>query len=87
VRSQAAHALAAPMASAIALTAPVALRLFSASSHEPFHADGGERPMAVTERSGHEPPQQRRNLPWSDRTAEQVVALPNRAILGIKRGA
>jgi hypothetical protein len=57
VRSQAAHALAAPMAQAIALTAPAALGLSSASSHEPFHADGGERSRAVTERSGQKPPQ------------------------------
>ena len=43
--------------------------------------------MAVTERSGQTPPQRRRNLPWSDRTVEaveQVVALPNWAVLGIK---
>ena len=42
VCSQAAHALAAPMAQSIALTAPTALGLFGASSHEPFHADGGQ---------------------------------------------
>jgi hypothetical protein len=42
VCSQAAHALAAPMAQANALTAPAALGLFCASSHEPFHADGGQ---------------------------------------------
>ena len=52
VCSQAAHALAAPMAQVIALTAPAALGLFGASSHEPFHADGGQRSIAVTERSG-----------------------------------
>ena len=40
VCSQAAHALAAPMAQAIALTAPAALGLSGASSHETFHADG-----------------------------------------------
>jgi len=40
--------------------------------------------MAVTERSGHTPPQRRRNLPWSDRTVEQVVVLPNWAVPGIK---
>jgi len=44
VRSQAAHALAAPMAQAIALSAPAALGLSSASSHEPFHADAGKGP-------------------------------------------
>ncbi len=36
----------------------------------PFHADGRQRSMAVTERSGQTPPQRRRNLPWSDRTVE-----------------
>jgi hypothetical protein len=40
--------------------------------------------MAVTERSGQTPPQRRSNLPWSDRTVEQVVALPNWAVPGIK---
>jgi hypothetical protein len=54
VRSQAAHALAAPMTQAIALTAPAALGLFGASSHEPFHADGGQESMAVTECSGRD---------------------------------
>jgi carbonic anhydrase/acetyltransferase-like protein (isoleucine patch superfamily) len=57
VCSQAAHALAAPMAQSTALMAPTALGLFGASSHEPFHADGGQRSMAVTERSGKTPPQ------------------------------
>ena len=42
VCSQAAHALAAPMAQSIALMAPTALGLFGASSHESFHADGGQ---------------------------------------------
>ena len=51
VCSQAAHALAAPMPQAIALTAPAALGLFCASSHEPFHADGGRKSIAVTKRS------------------------------------
>jgi hypothetical protein len=85
VCSQAAHALAAPMAQSIALMAPTALGLFGASSHEPFHADGGQKSIAVTERSGQAPPQRRRNLPWSDRTVEQIeqiVALPNCAVLG-----
>ena len=44
VCSQTAHALAAPMTQAIALTAPAALGLFCASSHEPFHANGGQQP-------------------------------------------
>jgi hypothetical protein len=71
VRSQAAHALAAPMTQAIALKAPSALGLFCASSHEPFHAHGRQESMVVTERSGKKPPQ----LPWSDSTVDQVVAL------------
>jgi hypothetical protein len=85
VCSQAAHALAAPMTQAIALTAPAALGLFCASSHEPFHAHGGHESLDVTERSGQKPPQQRRDLPWSVRTVDQVdqvVALLNRAVLG-----
>jgi hypothetical protein len=74
------------MTQAIALKAPAALGLFCASSHEPFHAHGGQESMAVTERSGQKPPQRHRDLPWSDRTvnqdidqveADQVVALPN----------
>ena len=59
------------MAQSLALMAPTALGLFGASSHEPFHADGGQKSMAVTERSGQTPPQRRRNLPWSGRTVEQ----------------
>jgi hypothetical protein len=64
--------------------APAALGLSGASSHEPFHADGGQKSMAVTERSGQKTPPRRRDLPWSNRTVAQVVALPNRAVLGIK---
>jgi hypothetical protein len=75
VCSQAAHALAAPMTQAVALTAPAALGLFCASSHEPFHAHGGQESMAVTERSGQKPPQRRHDLPWSDRTVDQIVCL------------
>jgi hypothetical protein len=59
------------MAQAIALMASAALGLFSASSHEPFHADGGQEFMAVTERSRQTPPQRRRDLPCSDRTVDQ----------------
>jgi hypothetical protein len=44
VCSQTAHALTATMAQAIALTAPAALGLACASSHESFHADGGQNP-------------------------------------------
>ena len=95
VRSQAAHALAAPMAQEIALTALAALGLFCGSSHEPFHADGGQKSMAVTECSGQTPPQRHRNLPWSDRTVGQdshshaplSCALPNPAVLGNKASA
>ena len=69
------------MAQAIALMASAARGLFGASSHEPFHADGGQKPTAVTERGAQKPPQRHRDLPCSDRTVEQVVALPNRAYL------
>jgi len=33
-------------------------------------------------RSGQKPPQRRRGFPWSDRTVDQVVAPPNRVVLG-----
>ena len=86
VRPGAQRALAAPMAHVIALTAPAVLGLSSAPFHEPFHADGGQRPMAVTERSDQKPTQRSRNLTtWSDRTVEQVIALPNRAAFGTRR--
>ena len=88
VHSQAAHALAAPMAHASALTALVAVGLFGASSHELSHADGERESVAVTERSGQAPPQRCYDLPWSDAIVDQVdqvVALLNRAVLGIKR--
>jgi hypothetical protein len=42
------------------------------SSHESFHAHGGQESMVVTECSGQKPPQRRRDLPWSDRTVDQV---------------
>jgi hypothetical protein len=72
-------ALAAPMAQVMALTAHTALGLFNASSHEPFHANGGQRPMAVTERSDQNRPQRCRRLEddMSDKTVEQLIALPN----------
>jgi hypothetical protein len=38
--SLAAHALAAPIAQVIALTAPAALGLYGDPFHEPFHARG-----------------------------------------------
>ena len=59
------------MAQSIALMALAALGFFCASSHEPSHVDGGQKPIAVTERSGQSPPQ-RRDLPWSGKTVEQV---------------
>jgi hypothetical protein len=62
VRPRAPIALAARMARVIALTAPTALGLFGASFHEPFHADGGQRPMAITERSDQNRPQRRPRL-------------------------
>jgi hypothetical protein len=37
---------------------------------------------AVTGRSGQKPPQRRRDCPWSDSTVDQVVAPPDRAVLG-----
>jgi hypothetical protein len=62
-------------AQAIALTTPAALGISGTPFHEPFHADGGQGPMAVTERSNQNRPQRRRALKttWSDRTAEQLV--------------
>jgi hypothetical protein len=60
VRPQAPSALAAPMARVIALTTPTALGLSDGTFHEPFHAFGGNWPMAVTERSDRNPPQRRR---------------------------
>jgi len=52
VRPRAPCVLAAQMPRVIALTALAALGLFCASSHEPFHAHGGQGSMVVTERSG-----------------------------------
>ena len=72
------------MTQVIALTAPAALAFFGVSFHEPFHADGRQRPTGVTERSGQNPPQRCHDSIWSDRIVEQVVALPNRAVHGIK---
>ena len=60
--SQAAHALAAPMARAIALTTLAALGLSGAPFHEPFRADGRQRSATVTQCSYQNPPQRRRNL-------------------------
>ena len=51
VRPRAPSALAAPMARVIALAALAALGLSGAPFHEPFHADGRQRSMTVTERS------------------------------------
>jgi hypothetical protein len=61
-RPRALSALAAPMTQVIALTAPAALGLFGASSHEPFHADGEKQVAPVTERSDQNLPKRRRNL-------------------------
>lgn len=72
IRPRAPCALAARMARVIALTAPTALGLFCASSHEPSHADGGQESVIVTERSGQEPPRRCCDLPWSDRTVNVV---------------
>jgi len=80
VRPRAPIALAAWMARFIALTAPTPLRLFGAAFHEPFHANGRQRSMAVTWRSdltAEAAPQL--DDPF-DRTVEQIIALPNRAV-------
>jgi hypothetical protein len=50
------------MTQVIALTAPTALKLFGASFHAPFHADGGQWSLAVTERSDQNPLQRRRDF-------------------------
>lgn len=82
VRPRALSALAARTARVITLTAPTALGLFGAPFHEPFHADGRKRSMTLTERSDRNPPQRYRNLmTWSNRTVEQLFALPNWAVL------
>jgi len=61
VRPRAPWALAARIARVIALTARTALGLFGASFHEPFHADGEKRAVAVTECSDRNVSQRRRN--------------------------
>src|ERR1035441_9514547 len=76
-----------------ALTALAALEL----SRAPFHGDGRQRSMTVTGRSDRNPPQRHLNLTtWSNRTGDRFGpplgplvsdALPNRAVLKIKRGA
>ena len=75
VRPRAPCPLAAPMAQVIALTAPAALALFGVSFHEPFHADGRQRPMAVTDRSGQNPPRRRRNSHALTAPMAPVIAL------------
>ena len=84
VRPSAPSALAAPMTRVIALMAPVTLGLSGGTSHEPFHAYSRHHPMGVTKRSSQEQLRRYRDLPGSDRTVDQVVALPNRTVLGIK---
>jgi hypothetical protein len=51
VRPRAPYVLAAPIAQVIALTALAALRLSDTTFHEPFHARGRQRSLAVTMRS------------------------------------
>jgi hypothetical protein len=87
VRRRALSVLATRMAQVIALTALAALGLFGASSHESFHADGGQRLMAVAERSYQNRLQRRHTLKtiWSDRSVRQLIALPNLAVLGKER--
>lgn len=55
-RPRAPYALAATMARLIALIALAALGFSDATFHEPFHADGTQRLITVTERSGRNPP-------------------------------
>ena len=62
VRSFTLCALAAPMAQVIARMALAALGLSRAPFHEPFHADGRQWSMTVTERSDGNPPQRHLNL-------------------------
>jgi len=50
------------MAHVIASTALAALALSGAPFHEPFHEDGRQWSMTVSERSDWKPPQRRRNL-------------------------
>ena len=50
------------MAQVIAGISLVALGLLGASFHEPFHTDGGQRPMAVTKSSDQDRTQRRRTL-------------------------
>jgi len=72
VRPHAPHALAAPMARAIALTALAALGLSRAPFHETFHAEGRQWPMTVTGRSDRDRPQRHLNLTaWSNRTGHR----------------
>ena len=97
VRPRAPCALAAPMTHVTALTALAALELSRAPFHETFHGDGRQRSMTVTGRSDRNPPQRHLNLTtWSNRTGDRFGpplgplvsdALPNRAVLKIKRGA
>ena len=89
VGSHALSALAAPMAQAVALTAPATLGLFGVSFHEPFHADGGTTvhsgnraqwaaPGAVTPQLDMVRQDSR-----TGQEVEQVVALPNRPTLSL----
>jgi hypothetical protein len=68
------------MTQVIALTAPAVLGFSGATFHEPFHADGGLRPMAVTERSDLTAAAAPQLDDPFDRTVEQIIALPNRAV-------
>ena len=50
--------------------------------HEPFHADGRQRSITITERSDRNPTQRRRILTtWLNRTPRLSTTLPNLAVL------
>jgi hypothetical protein len=73
------------MAQVIARMAPAALGLSSAPVHEPVHANGGQRPVAITERGVQNPSQRCHNLttlsdtPWGSVTETLAFARPRPA--------
>ncbi len=65
------------MAQVITLIASVALGISGASFHEPFHADGRQRSMTVTERSHRDLSQRFPSLTmWSDGAFETAESGP-----------
>jgi len=61
------------MAQVNALMALGALGLSSASFHEPFHANGAQRPIAITERSDQNPPQLEDMIRQDGRTCRRTL--------------